>query len=61
MVELVASRKKIMVQNPGTKKTLRMIDLRQQKTVTMCLAVDRMVNVMSLKVPQETDLVRKIS
>ena len=58
-MELVAARKKIMVQNPGNKNILRMIDLRQQTQVTFYLAIDRMLDVMSIKVPQETDLVRK--
>ncbi|XP_076444374.1 dual oxidase 2-like [Babylonia areolata] len=58
-VELVSDRKKIMVQNPATKATMRMIDLRQRTQVTFRLAVDRTLNVMSVKVPDETDLVLK--
>ncbi|KAK7116278.1 hypothetical protein V1264_001988 [Littorina saxatilis] len=58
-VELVAARKKIMIQSPGNKNMLRMIDLRKQTAVTFYLAQDRMVNVMAIKVPQETDLVLK--
>ena len=56
-VELVASRKKIMVINPGNKTTLRMIDLRKTKKVTFWIAQDRMLDVLAIKVPDETDFV----
>ncbi|XP_076465634.1 dual oxidase 2-like isoform X2 [Babylonia areolata] len=57
LVELVAARKKIMVLNAGTKKTERMIDLRQQTKVTFLVAVDNLANVLAVKVPHETDLI----
>ncbi|KAL8598120.1 hypothetical protein ACOMHN_030406 [Nucella lapillus] len=57
MVELVAERKKIMVKNPGTKATMRMIDLRKRRQVTFRMAIDRTLSVMSVRVPEETDFV----
>ncbi|PVD19871.1 hypothetical protein C0Q70_20364 [Pomacea canaliculata] len=57
IVELMASRKKIVVHNASHTKTLRLIDLRNQKDITFYLGQDRNMSVMAIRVPGETDLV----